>query len=464
MFISFFTSLTFLPALLKLMPLKKGKVVFNIHAREEAGFIAKNGRGIALAGLAFGLMSLYFAAQADFDFDPINLKDPRSESVATFFDLMEGEKTSPYVIQILAAGEEEAASLKENLTGLPEVDDVVILQSYVPGRQDEKLEVIDTTSIFLNPVFFNRGVAGPPSVEENAVAISTFREKVSALETARPGLSVTAAAMELSASLEGFGAGKINSASKQALLQQNLFTYFPHLVDQLDAALGADYVVLSDLPEEITSRYMASDGRFRVEVFPSADLSSSRNLEQFVDAVSAVASEATGSPVQIFNAGLVVKGSMIEASAIAVVAMVLFLILVLRRLSRVALITIPVFLAGFLTLAAMTLLGLKFNFANVIVIPLLIGLGVDSGIHLVLRAQEEKENTRLLSSSTPKAVLLSALTTLGSFGTLAISAHQGTASMGILLALAIVMILIATLLVLPGLMIWLQNARKKGTS
>ena len=460
MFISFFTSLTFLPALLKLMPLKKGKVVFNIHARQEAGFIAKNGRRIALAGLGFGLASVYFAAHADFDFDPINLKDPKSESVTTFFDLMAGEKTSPYTIQILAASEGEALTLKERLTGLPEVDDVIILQSYVPERQEEKLEVIDTISIFLNPVFTGRGSVDPPSWEENAAAVSTFREKVSALEAARPGLPVTAAAMELSASLEGFGVEMQNGAAEQALLQQNLFSTFPRLVDQLDAALGADYVTLGDLPEEITSRYRADDGRFRVEVFPSADLSSARDLERFVAAVSALASEASGSPVQIFNSGLVVKGAMIEASTIAVVAMVLFLTLILRRVSSVTLITLPVFLAGLLTLAAMTLLGLKFNFANVIVIPLLIGLGVDSGIHLVLRAREEKENIRLLSSSTPRAVLLSALTTLGSFGTLAISAHQGTASMGILLALAIVMILIATLLVLPGLMIWLQNAGK----
>jgi hypothetical protein len=377
---------------------------------------------------------------------------------------MAGEKTSPYAIQILTASEKQAAGLKESLTGLPEVDDVIILQSYVPKRQDEKLEVIDTTSIFLAPVFFGRGSATPPTLEENAAAISAYRENVAALEVARPDLIVTKAALRLSDALEEYGAGMIIAAGKQALLQQNLFSTFPHLVDQLDAALGADYVTIEDLPEDITSRYLAEDGRLRVEVFPSADLSSSKNLEHFVNVVSEVAAEASGSPVQIYNSGLVVKGAMIQASTIAVVAMVLFLILILRRASSVALITIPVFLAGLLTLALMTLLGLKFNFANVIVIPLLIGLGVDSGIHLVLRAREEKENTKLLSSSTPRAVLLSALTTLGSFGTLAISAHQGTASMGILLALAIVMILIATLLVLPGLMIWLQNAGNKRVS
>ncbi len=457
MFISFLTSMTVLPALLKLMPLKKGKVVFNVHAKEEAGFIEKNGRNNALAGLVAGALAIFTIPLVRFDFDPINLKDPKSESVETFFDLLSGDKTSPYVIQILADDASEAAEIKGVLSPLAEVDDVVTLASYIPGDQEDKLEIIDTTSIFLTPVFLNRTRALAPTVEENAAALAAYREKVTALETARPDLKVTTALAALARALEEYGKDERNAADKQALLQQNLFFHFPRLLDKLETALGAEAIVLADLPPGLTSRYRADDGRLRLEVFPAEPLSDGQSLEVFVTTVSGAVAEATGSPVQIYNAGKIVKGSMLQASGTAVIAIILFLFLILRRASSVALITIPVFLAGVLTMAAMAAFGLSFNFANVIVIPLLIGLGVDSGIHLVLRAREEQMSAKLLSTSTPKAVLLSALTTIGSFGTLAISAHLGTASMGLLLTIAIIMILIATLVVLPGLMIWIGN-------
>ena len=141
-----------------------------------------------------------------------------------------------------------------------------------------------------------------------------------------------------------------------------------------------------------------------------------------------------------------------EAAAISVIAIGLLVWVILRRLSDVALVFAPLALAALLTVAASVLTGLSFNFANVIVLPLLFGLGVASAIHLVLRERAGSGLVGLFGTSTPRAVVFSALTTIGSFASIALSSHPGTSSMGILLALAITLSLLCTLVVLPALM------------
>lgn len=460
MFISLVTSLTLLPALLKLMPFRPRPPKPDPHAEEERVFIERHGRNVAFAGLTLGAVALALSFQVRFDFDPVNLKDHDTESVHAFFQLIEDETTSPYQIQVLAAGREQAQSEAARLKALDVVDKVVTLESFVPENQEAKLEVIDATSIFMLPVFLNRGLAEPPEDEENAATIRAFRASVVSLAEARPDLEATHAARRLSAALSGFDAPGRAGEALRAQLAMNLFRWFPHLLDRLEAGLAAAPVALGDVPQEIVSRYVAEDGRWRLEVYPAENLASNQALARFVTEVGAAEPQATGSPVQIYNAGRVVKDSMRQATITAAVVILVFLYLIVRSGRTVGLITLPVFLAMALTAGVMVVVGLPFNFANVIVLPLLIGLGVDGGVHLVMRSRERKRGS-LLKTSTPKAVVLSALTTLGSFGSLALSSHSGTASMGILLTISIVMILLTTLLVLPGLMVWLADRKKR---
>lgn len=459
MFISFITSLTLLPALLKLMPFKPKPLKPDPHAEEEAHFIERHGRNVAFAGLTLGAIALALSFQVRFDFDPVNLKDNDTESVQAFFDLVADETTSPYQIQVLTSGREQAAREAERLKGLEVVDKVVTLESFVPEDQQAKLEVIDATSIFMLPVFLNRGMSAPPQDEENAAAIREFRASVVGLAGTRPDLKATHAAQRLSAVLSGFDASGRAGEVRRTQLAMNLFHWFPRLLDRLETGFDARPVALADVPQEIVSRYVASDGRWRLEVYPAEDLASAAALERFVSDVTAAEPGATGSPVQIYNAGRVVKESMRQATTTAAVVILVFLYLLVRSGRMVGLITLPVFLAMALTAGTMVVVGLPFNYANVIVLPLLIGLGVDGGVHLVMRSRERK-GASVLKTSTPKAVVLSALTTFGSFGSLALSSHSGTASMGILLTISIVMILLTTLLVLPGLMVWLADRRK----
>ena len=243
-------------------------------------------------------------------------------------------------------------------------------------------------------------------------------------------------------------------------LEISLLRFFPATLDKLTSGLEATGVTLDDLPVGLRDRYQAADGRQRLAIFPTADLADESALKHFVEMVSRTAPRATGRPVQIARSGEIVVRSMIQATTWAAILIVGFLLLILRRPSDIAFITIPVLLAALMTAAATVLFSIPFNFANVIVLPLLIGLGVDSGIHLVLRAREERSGRGLLATSTPRAVLLSALTTIGSFGSLALSAHRGTASMGELLTISVTLTLISALVILPGLLAWREGRAK----
>ena len=173
-----------------------------------------------------------------------------------------------------------------------------------------------------------------------------------------------------------------------------------------------------------------------------------------------MAPDATGGPVVILGAGDAVSGAMRRAVLTAFAAICILLLFVLRSFIDAALVLTPLVLAALLSVASAVALGLSFNFANIIVLPLLLSLGIASGIHLVMRTRIEAAGAKLTDTSTPRAVVFSALTTIGSFGTLALSVHRGTASMGALLTIAIFFTLLCTLIVLPALMTVVEDRRR----
>ncbi len=154
----------------------------------------------------------------------------------------------------------------------------------------------------------------------------------------------------------------------------------------------------------------------------------------------------------IVEAGRAVEMAFLEAAALAVAGIALLLVVLLRNVRDIALVFAPLLLAALLTVAASAAFAMPFNFANVIVLPLLFGLGVAASLNLVIRERQEGEAGAMMSSCTPRAVVFSALTTVASFGTLALSAHPGIAGMGLLLAIAIGLTLASTVIVLPALM------------
>jgi hypothetical protein len=219
---------------------------------------------------------------------------------------------------------------------------------------------------------------------------------------------------------------------------------------QLRAATQAAPVSIGELPAELRRDWVAADGRARVEVYPRGDASDNATLQRFVAAVSALAPEATGAPISVQASSHVVVRAFLEAGCWALLAITVLLALTLRSPRDVLLTLAPLALSGLATLGICVAAGLPLNFENIIALPLLFGIGVAFSIYFVIAWREGRRE--LLQSSLTRAVIFSALATGTAFGSLWLSRHPGTASMGELLAVSLACTLASTLVFLPALL------------
>ena len=451
MVIAFVTSMTVLPALLTIMPLQP--TVPKMRKRNRSGRPLADWRVAAtVVTLCVAGAGAFFLPQVRFDGDPIGLKDQTTQSVKTFLELFETSTSSPYSVEILSNDDTSAQQLMGRLIALPEVEGVLSVFSFVPQNQERKLPVVQA---------LRNAVKQIPKVEADAdIGDQARLEALKTIYTTLNGLAglpepaVALAARRLSAAVGRYDVAFGAQAVSNRELELALFRGLPKAVGRINRAVTAEEVTIATLPASIRDRYIGQDGRLRLQILPSENIADQAEMRKFADAVLEAAPQATGSAVEIPGAADVVVDAMLRATGFAGALILIVLLLTLRRIADVTLVAIPILLAGTLTLSATVWLDIPFNFANVIVLPLLIGLGVAGGVHLVMRARMPDIGAEIMSTNTPRAVLLSALTTIGSFASLGISDHRGMASMGALLTLSLLFTLISTLIVLPTLIRW----------
>ena len=453
MVIAFLTSITLLPALLVLLnpPGEPDDVGYRMLAPVDR-FMARHRIAIlAITAIAVAA-GLPLLQRLTFDFNPINLRSDKVESVATFNDLMKDPATAPNTIDILTPSLADAKVLAEKIEHLPEVSRVVTLQSFVPDQQPEKLAVIQDAAGLLGPSL-DEPAAQPPPTDEATKA--TLRDAATGFADAakKAGTSLIAARMA-----DVLGRLADATPEQRAAVDRALMDGFKLRLSQIRTALGAEAVTLQSLPEDIVSDWTTKDGRARIQVAPTGDGNDNANLRRFATAVLAVAPEATGVPILIQESAKTVVTAFIQAGALALVSITLILYVALRRVSDVLMTLVPLLLAGVVTLELCVLLGLPLNFANIIALPVLLGVGVAFKIYYVLAWRDGE--TSLLASSLTRAVLFSAMTTAVAFGSLFFSSHPGTSSMGELLALSLCTTLAAAVLFQPILMGPPRDAKK----
>ncbi len=456
MFISLLASLTTLPALLKVLPAARSAKRLGGGPGGVIDFQTQSRSILTVAGIA-AIISLFALPFVYFDSNAINLRNKSDESVATFLDLAKNPNTTPYTINVLTKTDEEERDLKQKLKALPTVDRVIGLDSFVPKDQEEKFFIIDDMAFFLSPVF-NQDPSAVESLSE-ADRKGAFTDLQSAAgKLVSLGGAIGGSSAALTAALNEVGP----TPGALAEFEERLMIYFPRAIDRLQTALDAQEVSEADLPSRLTERWVSKDGQRRLEVFAAGGVTENEDLQKFADEVLSIVPNATGAPVTISEAGKAVTGAFKEASLLALVLIILILTFVLRRLVDMVLVLVPIVFAGLFTVLTAVVLGLPFNFANIIVLPLLLGLGVSSGVHFVMRRRQVAAEGDLLESSTPRAVMFSAFTTIASFGSLALSGHQGMTSMGQLLTIAIGYTLLSTIVILPALMamVWPSSAEK----
>jgi hopanoid biosynthesis associated RND transporter like protein HpnN len=429
-----FVSVTFVPAALGALPrpgVRTGGAIRGVFA-----VLDKIAGPVAVITIVLGLAAATLLPRARFDADPMSLRDPDTQSVKGFNILFSDTDTIPYRLSRLVPNADEATRTSAAAKELETVRGARSLPDFVPTDQDEKLELIGFAAGSL--VFALDAEPSPQPERGGALALET---RLASKYSEGPGARLGALLKQ---------ARESGDADVMARVEDNIFAYWPQLVERLKAQFNADYVDIDTLPEALTSRYRSADGQWRVDILPAGDARDPQTLAAFVDSVEGLYPDVSGSALQTKRAGEVISASMLQATAIAFAVIIVFLFLLVRNLWLVFLMVFPLALAATLTVATGVLANIPFNYANVIVLPLLLGVGVDSGIHLVMRQQHAKHGEKVHETSTPRAVLFSSLTTVASFGSLMLSPHRGTASMGELLSIAIGYTLLCTLLVLPA--------------
>ncbi len=453
MLISLVVTLTVLPALMSLVPPRPPRPVDSGRGLALTGRPGFRRVTLAVATLA-GVASLMALPHVRFDHNELNLREPGTEALATYQDLLDDPDTSPWTMSVIVAGSDEARRLRPRLEALPSVDKTMGLEDFVPGAQDDKLEILDELSLVMG--LLGASPLPAPSVSDLQGSLDRLLRELSARPAAGPDGALAPGLDELAGALDRFRAATAEPGEAQALfdgLRARVLGTLPLVLGKLHQALGAGPVVLEALPPSLAARWVTPDGRPRIEIYPAERLTDQAALERFVAEVTALVPSATDSPVVALKSGQVVVGAFQQAliSAAALVALLLWVLL--KRARDMLMVMGQLALAGLVTVGAMVALDIPFNYANVITLPLLLGMGVDSGIHVVRRLRGgEARLESVTRSSTGRAVVLSTLTTIVSFGNLALSPHRGTASMGQVLAIGLVLTLLCALFVLPALM------------
>jgi hypothetical protein len=447
MIIAFFAAIMVLPALLTLLrpPPEQEPVGYHFLAPVDR-FMAKHRYAIVIGTLSVALAGTPLLRHLRFDFNPLNLRSPNVESVATLLDLMKDPNTDTNTIDVLAPSLAEAPPLMARLRQLPEVARVTSLESFIPEDQDEKLAIIAPLAKSLTPLLDPAREKEPP----------TDAEDVEAMEHAAAAFAATAAGVT------GKGADDARRLAdllrkmaeappqKRDAAREALIPSLDTMLDLLRASLTARKVNVASIPPDLVRNWLTADGRARIEVAPAGDPNNNENLLRFAKAVRTIDPNAMGEPIAVQESGNTVVRAFIEAGLWALISISVLLFIVLRRVTDVLLTLVPLLLAGAVTLEITVLIGLPLNFANIIALPLLLGLGVAFKIYFVMAWRAG--TTNLLQSSLTRAVFFSAMTTATAFGSLWLSKHPGTSSMGKLLALSLVCTLAAAVLFQPALM------------
>jgi len=444
MFIALFLNLTLLPALLTVMPARADRQPLPQpnRGRLYQHFVRRYAVPIVVVAALLAVAAALISPYAWFDDDPLNLRDPNSPSVQTLLDLLDDPRVEPYSAELLAPDIKSAAALAERFAVLPEVKSAVTIENLIPKNQDEKRAIIDEMALVLSPLL--TAPENPPALT-NSERLAAFEKIRTALNQAKG--SVSQSADNLATVLDSMP----RTPDTLLTLEKALLGGFPDFRQRLAGLMSPGDVTLQDLPKALRDRQVAADGRALIEIKPVKDLRDPIARAAFVKAVRSVAVDTSGPPVRFTAVGETVVGAFRQAALTATVLIVLLLFAVLRRLRDVALVLAPLALAIVVTVALTVLFTTPFNLANIIVLPLILGLGVAFGIQIVMRHRSDTDGG-FMETSTPRAVVFSALTTIGSFGALALSNHPGTASMGFLLMLSIGLTMFCTLLVLPALL------------
>ncbi len=440
---------------------------------------------VALTALALGQFHKVY-----FDYDLLNMQSAGLPAVVFEKKLINSTPQSVLFAAVEANTPEEAVELEEKLSKLPSVSTNISMASYLTEKVGDKLKLIGEIKQEIAPIHFQPADTEPVNLPALSTTLySTYGYMGNAVETIRQGdsnsppasIAIQAAGddhpvaptnavstsdqelidqlLALQQSLNNLRKQMLNmneavASEKLAAFQQSLFNDVHGTFQSIHDQDNSSRLQVDDLPPALRHRFIGVTGKYLIQVYPKKDVWKHENQEEFVKELGTVDPNVTGTPVQLYHYTKLLKDSYIQAAYYALAVIALMVLIHFRSLTYVLLSLLPVAIGTIWMGGLMGIFGIPFNPANIMTLPLVIGIGVTNGIHILNRYVEERD-PNLFSKSTGKAVFVSGLTTISGFGSLILAKHQGIRSLGEVMSMGVALCMIAALTFLPAVLnIW----------
>jgi uncharacterized protein len=416
--------------------------------------------------LVLSVVALTQFSKVYFDYNLLNMQSKGLPAVRTEKKLLYSGTNSVLFGAVIANSLEEAVRLEAQLTNLPVVARVRSMSSFMANRDLSKLDIIgeikkELATINFAPIDFKpvnlealdqtlwsfHGYLGLAGNEVRKEGDAALEKQLGSIRQAVESLRESMLRMD-----------RDLAASKLAAYQQALLSDIRETFEALRNQDNSGPLQAQDLPVALRNRFIGQTGKFLLQVYPRKDVWQRANQEEFVCTLRQMLDPKdtnhpiiTGTPVQLYEYTSLLKNSYEEAAWYSLVTIAVLVFIHFRQITCVVLALLPVGVGTIWLVGLMGWFDVPFNPANIMTLPLVIGIGVTSGIHILNRFAEE-QNPGILAKSTGLAVFISALTTVAGFGSLILAKHQGIQSLGYVMAVGTTTCMVAALTVLPALL------------
>lgn len=463
--------MTFLPALL----LRGRQNVLDIKHQPQKTYRARLERlwldrpvTVVIAVLLLSAASVIPARKVFFDYNLLNLQSEGLPAVEYEHKLIQSASKSVLFAAVVAPSKEEALLLEAKLTNLPSVATVDSMAKFLVGDQTEKIAKVGEIKKEVEGIRFAPVDPDPVNVDDLSRTLWALHGYLGLALEEVVKLDEEALKKNMSAlreAIEGLrrnmlGGDRRQVAERLGAYQRALFEDLRETFQAIRTQDNSSPLTEETLPPNLRSRFIGKNGLHLLQVYPKRDVWQRTNQVEFVGEIRKLAPEVTGTPVQLLEYTTLLKNSYIEAAYYSLAAIVVLVLIHFRRIGSVILSLIPVGIGTLWTAALMALMEVPFNPANIMMLPLVVGIGVTNGIHILNRFAEE-HNPSILSRSTGKAVIVSALTSIAGFGSLIVAKHQGIQSLGIVMSIGVGMCMVVAVTFLPAVLMLLTRFKRK---
>jgi hypothetical protein len=385
-----------------------------------------------------------------FDYNLLNLQAHGTEAVEYEMKVIEQAGRSAWSVAVLANSLEETIKKHHALEKLSTVGNVESIVSLLPEDQKKKIEYIKE----LRPILKNLKVEAEVSPVSHPRLVKTMRKIRFKLQGKEGNGGVAEARKLAQLFLDKSEAQSVEIAEKRLNnFSENLFSDYRDKIADLKASVDVSPVIVAEIPESLRKRYVSQNGVYLISVYPSVDVWDIAQREEFVGQLRQVDSGVTGNAIHMFESTRLMRDGYFQGGVYAMVAIFMYILMSFGNIRATLIVLLPVVAGSMWTVGLMDLAGISFNLANLVILPLIIGIGVVNGVHLVHRYREETDkNVNVLSRSTGQGVVLSSLTTMIGFGSLMVADYQGVYSLGLVLTLGVGCCLVASITVLPAML------------